>query len=401
MRGMKRHPPRGSSALVLCVPAFALLIGCQPDPRIDRAGAAIIGGEVSTPDEDAAIGLAMFSGGGFSGACSGVLIAPNLVLTARHCVSNTQAGGLACDDAGDPISGGGVLGDHKPTDLSVLVGATLNLTFAAKGKMIIHNDATNLCNNDIAFVVLDQDIPNAKIARIRLEHPPVENQTITAVGWGVSDNSTGYGRRRRAGIPILAVGPAFPDAIGGVGPREFATGEGICSGDSGGPAFDSTTGAVIGIVSRGGNGKKVTASDPQYTECVDDGKFVTHNFFTRTDGFKDLITQAFAAAGTDPWEENGPDPKLAKDGVACAAGAECRSNLCMAGACTARCDAVDAVCPDPLECTDVDGTLACLEPKPVMTGRGCQLAGAPAPRSALLLLLFAAGLLALRRRSRG
>jgi MYXO-CTERM domain-containing protein len=384
--------PRSFGVLVALAVA-----GCVA-PRVDRSGSAIIGGEASTADDDAAIGLAMFSGGGFSGACSGVLVAPNLVLTARHCVSNTQAGGLACDDAGDPIAGGKVLTDHRATDLSVLVGPDLTFEFAAKGKTIIHNDATNLCNNDLALVVLDTAIEGAKIAKIRLETPPVVGEMVDAVGWGVSDNSQGYGRRKRSNIPIMAVGPAWPDDIGGVGPREFATGEGICQGDSGGPVFDHQTGAVVGIVSRGGNGKQQMQGDPAYISCVDDGKFVARNFYMRTDGFKELILQGFAEAGTDPWEENGPDPKLTKDGETCGAAAECRSNLCMSGACTKRCDKDGVECPEGTMCTDVDGVLACVTPKMVKKA-GCQFStGAQPGGPALLIVLLGLALLLVRRR---
>ena len=74
------------------------------------------------------------------------------------------------------------------------------------------------------------------------------------------------------------------DDATGLGAHEFMIGEGICSGDSGGPAFVQTTRAVIGVVSRGGNGRPyVPQQDPPFIQCVVSGPYVTQNRYTRTD----------------------------------------------------------------------------------------------------------------------
>jgi hypothetical protein len=292
--------------------------------------APIINGVPSTATDDAAVGVAIMSGGSFAGFCSGVLVAENIVLTARHCVSQTDEG-AACTKDGKPIDGGKVYSDHKPGDLQILVGSKASFTFDAVGIKIFHSDVANLCNNDIGIIILDHKLTGAKLASIRLDSPPIKGDTITAVGWGQSNNSTGYGRRRRADIPVTAVGPASSSIGGNVGPAEFAIGEGICSGDSGGPALDTKTGAVIGMVSRGTNGAPYTPStDPPTTLCVDTPDYKTHNIYTRTDGFKDLILAAFAEAGAEPWLEGGPDPRKAKLGEACDGPDACRSALCIA-----------------------------------------------------------------------
>jgi MYXO-CTERM domain-containing protein len=76
--------------------------------------------------------------------------------------------------------------------------------------------------------------------------------------------------------------------------NEFELGESTCGGDSGGPAIDETTGAVVGIMSRG------------YSDCTLNYGHV----FMALQGFQDVFTQAFAAAGGSWYDENGPQPTV-------------------------------------------------------------------------------------------
>jgi len=375
---------------------FAFSVAGCASPGFDAAHQAIINGVLSEADDDAAIGLAILSTGGqFQGACSGVLVAPNLVLTARHCVSRTEEGSIACNSDGTPRAGGGVLGDYKPTQLKVLLGTSVSFDFPATGMQILHPDVTNLCDNDIAMLVLDTALPNAPFAQLRRDHPPAVDDTIRAVGWGTSNNSQNITRRKRDDIAIIDVGP---NTFDGLGDREFAIGEGICSGDSGGPAFDEVTKAVIGLVSRGGNGAPYNPqSDPQYTPCVDSAQYHTNNIYTRTDGFADFIMSGFAAAGAEPWLEGGPDPRLAKFGTACTAATECRSAICAQGMCSQACDTT--FCPDGFSCIVADGASVCGAPP---KKNGCaSVPGSPSAGGGALFLLAIAAVLVRAARRRG
>ena len=341
--------------------------------------------------------------GGF-GACPATLLAPNLILTARHCVSNTVNQPFACDIKGNLVNfpGTQVGADHPVNRLLVFIGKDrpdpLTAKIAGVGKKIFHDDSKVLCSHDLALVLLDRDIA-LPIAPIRLDEPVVANETFTAVGWGYTETGTPSVRQQRADIKVIAVGP---NASGGepTPPNDFKVGESICSGDSGGPALASSSSAVIGVVSRGGNGKM----DPMDPSVGCTGT-TARNFYTSTPPFKDLILQAFTEAGKEPWLENGPDPRLAKLGETCGTGAECRSGICTSykqmNLCSQDCSA-DGICPMGWDCKMQDGQSLCLPhedpPPPMMppaTG-GCSQSGGTAHASWGLLL--AAFLFARRRR---
>jgi secreted trypsin-like serine protease len=72
--------------LAVFVPLLFFTAACAAEPSSERTRAtnqAIVGGATSTTAQDAAIMIV--TNGQFG--CTGTLITPNLVLTARHCVA--------------------------------------------------------------------------------------------------------------------------------------------------------------------------------------------------------------------------------------------------------------------------------------------------------------------------
>ena len=212
----------------------------------ERIAPRIIGGTKSTSAQDSVVFLNM--GAGY---CTGTLIAPNLVLTARHCVQ-TMDETSAC---------GTFLKDNKPSSMQVALGydAMTGATVAV-GSKFFHETNNSGCSYDIALVQLDKDIPGAKISPVSFTPVKKGDSSLAAVGYGSINDSNGDppGRLQRTGISVQ--GPAatsytYTTKAGkkipvDVSPGEFATTESTCFGDSGGPLFDAA-GNIIGVTSRG------------------------------------------------------------------------------------------------------------------------------------------------------
>jgi len=297
----------------------ALTAACSSSPTADgdASGAdntastsePIISGTPSTPSQDAVVLLMHTDNKTYTAVCSGTLIAPNLVLTARHCVSETGSGAFGCDKDGNLVndgSGGGAVGaDFNPAEIYVFTGSTRpnfegggTIQADAIGKKIFHDNAKVVCSHDLSLLLLNRDLPAASIAPLRLDPRTAKGEKITAVGWGVTlDTEFPTQRQQRTGIPIVQIGP-YSDPTVDVPPNDFLVGEATCSGDSGGPAFSEDTGAVIGVVSRGGNGKDDSPSPSNACTNAD-------NDYTQTAPFKSLITTALKEAGHEAVVEPG------------------------------------------------------------------------------------------------
>lgn len=404
---LSRGPSSLASPLGALAALTSALVACGgvPPGAADETGEAssgIIRGEASTEAQNAVVLLVMIDRGqGAIAQCTGTLIAPNLVLTARHCVSATRDEGVACKADGTPIAGGVITKDKAPADIYVITGVNRpnHPDAQGQGAKLFVTDSKNLCNNDIALVLLQAPVKDAMIAPIRLDAPASVDETITAIGWGVTEKTQDTSTRmQRSGIPIAAVGG---NAETQTGPNEFSVGESICSGDSGGPAISETGGGIVGVVSRGGNMTRPT-NNPA-SSCTGAS---ASNIYTGLSGFKDLILEAFAEAGAEPWLEGEGDPRLAKDGEACTGAAACRSNVCLGGKCTPSC--AKKACAADLVCQTEGEVKACVPPPSAAPGvtttttTGCSAAPAQneGPGAALAVAAAALAVVAGARRRR-
>jgi V8-like Glu-specific endopeptidase len=303
-----------TSTYIVLTTLSALIVGCAG--AADEPVEAHIGASTSNPtifggaqDDDAlaqtgVVALRVGANGTFE-LCSGAVLAPNVVLTARHCVTKNITTSVACDQDGRSANGLHVAGDQEPGNIGVYVGSSPSFAQrpVAVARAIVAPQGPYLCDSDIALVILDHALTNVQPLAVRLDAGARAGETIRSVGYGQNDDQMPIGTRfRRAGVAVLAQGQTISASKTPLGPHEFEVGESICQGDSGGPAISELTGAVIGVVSRGGG-------------C--DQNF--GHIYTTTTGFEDLFDQAFTLAKATPVLEAADDGAAAANGPSAAA----------------------------------------------------------------------------------
>jgi MYXO-CTERM domain-containing protein len=401
--------------LTLALPCSALALsaaGCAAVPEdsteddpIGVYGAPIKGGYSDTTDT-AVVGIYDYSVGAI---CSGSLLAPNVVLTARHCVSDT-AEQVVCGSA----KPGGAhnakyffvttkpnMNSQNPADYHKVVEVHIVPLDPASPDPLVNKE--DLCGRDQAILILGDNIGPAEatpwIPRVDAELVPGEE--YYAIGFGATDDAgTGAGtRRRRDKLFIDCVSSGCPAYA--AKRTEFIGDTGICQGDSGGPAVDMQN-RVVGVTSRGNLG----CDSPVYGDVFGWGQWI-----------KDTTLHAAQLGGYPaPGWANGlsTDPAFnGPVGGTCDQPA-CSSGICVNGKyCTHKCDAIN-VCPGGYDCDAKYGV--CLEkPKPVTkpkpkpsdtatsTDGGCSVTNPdptkPIPWKGGALVLGAAVAFSLRRRS--
>jgi hypothetical protein len=275
-----------------------------------------------------------------TGGCSGTLVAPNLILTAKHCVVKTSPGKYTCDATGNLIANpnGGAAGNAGPPGVfgpvealdEIRVGHTSPLP--PHVAQVLVSPGNTCCQSDLAMLVLDRSMDDSIVAPIRLDSTPAVGDSLTAMGFGLALDK-GFGNLQQRSVTVLHVGPsdATTDDDGmheALSPGFFEVGEAPCHGDSGSPVLDAT-GAIVGVASDIDNPQIVVPSGTA-RDCVGPG---TRGIYSSLSAQKDFILRGFAAANAQPWLAGQPAPPGAlKDaGATCANDADCKSNVCIPG----------------------------------------------------------------------
>ena len=338
---------------------FAGLTGCgSPADDIFVAGSVprdsnAISGGYDDENDSAVVGIVSLANSSL-GICSGTLIAPNVVLTAQHCVATTSSAGVLC---GSTTFGPA----HSPSGLYISTERRLTQRpddYYGTAEILTPPGTSDFCGNDIALMILnspvaaDEATPRIPAVDVQLE----QSDEYYAVGYGATDdNGSGSGRRRRRDtLYVSCVSEECPAVY--VAQEEFIGDTGVCQGDSGGPAFDMEH-RVVGIASRGSSGCDM----PIYTYVRKWGDWI-----------KEKVQYGTSSAGVDTpmWALGAPtDPIYSlRVGLTCTEDSECESYMCRDGYCTRPCTDL-AACPDSYVCER--GSNECVSIFDLRAGEAC------------------------------
>jgi V8-like Glu-specific endopeptidase len=382
----------------ICVGALtvACIASCSAPPSTDAIGTTsspIQGGTTDTTHLFA-VGVVQLAQEqqNMVAFCTGVLLAPNLVATARHCVAMLGSTTIDCMN-----STFGALFPANEVLVTTDTNISMNSTFATVTSVIVPSgaDQTAVCGNDIALMILADNIDIPQYVEPVISPPMTDPQyehVVTAIGYGIDTPTDMTGmtagtRRIKENVQLTCIpnDTTFADCFTDQAARqvltgsEFVSGDSTCEGDSGSGAFeqgnfDQGKWVAFGVLSRGGvSTDGMTCEQPIYSRFDAWGPLIVdaaQQAAAQAAAKKQAYPLAVWAGGTAPLADAGGLAVTFADASDCATG----------------------------DCVDGSTTAA------AHGSGGCDVTGGPSapgpgPRSCVALLGLAWAALARRRRT--
>ena len=361
----------------LLVSLLLISAACQVDMEVEERSQGILGGSSPTVGQFPTV-VGIVIAGGARGVCTGTQVAPDLILTAAHCISPAVLGFSTQEQ---------VTAETVVYFDSTQLGA--NGTAIAAAETIPHSAFGQPGDPDVGLIRLSFAKEDRTPSPINLDNSAVPaGTTVDMVGYGVADDGNAgelFYLEDKTTTSCSASG--FSDATFLCFNQQDGTGK--CSGDSGGPSFLAGTQTVVGITSFGDRDCQVFGADMRTDASAE---------FLMTNA-PDLVCGVDGRCN----EDCGDDPDCSEGGDTgglgdlCGDGEpECPIGFCASGPdgmrCTRDCNPENNDCPAGFDClaTNAEGG-ACW---PAEDG-GCNASGSSAGGLGLLVLI---ALVAVRRR---
>lgn len=216
--------------------------------------------------------------------CSAALVRPRVLITAAHCLtregSNEKVNRVRVFPPGVRARVFAVSGPRRPSPVRVQ-------SWWRAGDYV--NRDLRVQANDVAVVLLASDLAPTAFVRIanqaELAGWAAAKSPVSHVGYGITGPGPSDGIPHAVALPLTSVSMA--SSLGATFTSGATATQGICSGDSGSPAFLSLDAGAVLVGTMAGATGACTASAPS---AASDLGFVTS-------GYLDLLNLALAQAG--------------------------------------------------------------------------------------------------------